>query len=123
MSSSSGTEMMGAGDDGGMIEGAAASPPVNPLLQVHALLRGRYWIAAILAVIGAVVGGAVGYRLQPLEYASSGIITMQPAGETLMYKRENGVPRNYDGWLESQMALIRSQRVISFAMEQAEWKA
>src|SRR6476659_9740244 len=78
MSSSSDNSMVTAGGDERDVIDAEAAAPVNPLVQMHALLRGRYRIAIILAVLGTMAGGFVGYRIQKPMYTSTGIIRIKP---------------------------------------------
>ena len=117
-----------AGSDGeqdaAVVDGAPQAP-VNPLLQVHALLRGRYWIAAILAVVGIVAGGAIGYRLQKPMYTSTGMIRVKPYLTPVMGNNndQSGAMPYFDQFVGSQVALIRSTRVINHAMQQPDWKA
>src|SRR4051794_28122550 len=58
--------------------GTPAGPggPPTPLKKVHRLLRGRYFIAVILALIGAVAGGAAGFLSQKPGYSSTGTIAI-----------------------------------------------
>ena len=107
--------------------GDAAGEPgaqVNPLMQVHALLRGRYWIAVILAIIGAVIGAPLGYRWQNPTYTSTGMIRVKPyVPRVLNDNDQNGAMPYFDQFVASQVALIRSRRVIDHAMQQPDWKA
>ena len=97
---------------------------VNPLLVMHGLLRGRYAIAITLAVIGIVAGGLAGYRIKTPAYRSTGMIRVKPIIDRILYKNEdNGVLPMFDAFVETQMALITSQRVIDQAMQADEWKA
>ena len=58
--------------------GAPAGPgaPQAPLKKVHRLLRGRYVLAAVLALVGAAAGGAAGYFSQKPGYGSTGTISI-----------------------------------------------
>ena len=62
--------------------GTGLGPPLGmgasatPLKKVHRLLRGRYVIAFVLALIGAAAGGAAGYLSQKPSYGSTGIISI-----------------------------------------------
>src|SRR5688572_17302702 len=63
---------MDSGDQGG--GGAAA----NPLLLVHALLRGRYHWAVLLGLALAGAGAFVGYKATVPVYQSQGVIRIKP---------------------------------------------
>ncbi|HYO07778.1 MAG TPA: hypothetical protein VER17_02295 [Tepidisphaeraceae bacterium] len=104
----------------------AERPPeqANPFLQVHRLLRGRYWLAALLCVLGGGLGGYAGYRVREPLYQSTGVIRIKPSLPRVLYQiDQNGVMPMFDAFIESQVALITSQRVIDVAMQHPEWKA
>jgi capsular polysaccharide biosynthesis protein len=111
--------MVVAGDEGA-IEGAVASP-TNPLTQVHALLRGRYWVAIILAIVGAVAGGIVGYKIQKPMYTSTGAIHFKPSLPRILNDQTPLMPM-FDAYMGTQVARVRSRRVIDYAMQQSVWK-
>ena len=106
------------------VETSAESPAVNPLLQIHRLLRGRYWLAALLMVVGASAGGYVGYRITEPTYESTGLIRIKPSLPRILFQNDqNGVMPLFDIFVKSQVALMRSQRVIDLAMQHPEWKS
>ena len=96
--------------------------PANPLLVVHALLRGRYAWATALAVLGVVIGGPLGYVLQKPEYKSEGVIQVQPYRQVPLESGTGAMP-GFEQFLQAQAALIGSKRVTAEAMVQPEWKA
>jgi Mrp family chromosome partitioning ATPase/uncharacterized protein involved in exopolysaccharide biosynthesis len=103
--------------------GTDAAATVNPLAQVHSLLRGRYWIAAILFVVCGTVGGYVGYKVQEPVYTSTGLIRVKPNLPPILYQSDqNGLMPMFDAYMASQVALITNRPLIEFAMEQREWK-
>lgn len=103
---------------------ATTTPTANPLTTVHSLLRGRYWIAAILVVVGLGVGSFVGYRLKPPVYRSTGLVRVKPILPRVLYQSEqNGVMPMFDTFVDSQVSLLESQRVIDLAMQADEWRA
>jgi len=124
MSSNSSDNMMNADlGGGGGVDGEVVAQPVNPLLQIHALLRGRYWIAIILGLIGAIAGGAIGYKLQRPKYTSTGIIRIKPNKERILYQNDqNGIMPMFDAYMGSQVSLIRARRIVDNAMQQPDWK-
>ncbi len=102
----------------------AAEKPANPLLVIHSLLRGRYWLAICLAILGAAIGAPIGYLTQKPTYQSVGVIRVHPILPAILYQTEqNGVMPMFDAFLASQVAQIQSRRVIDQAMLQPEWKA
>ncbi len=102
----------------------AEEASVNPLAVVHGLLRGRYWIAITLAVIGLAAGGVLGYWVKTPTYRSTGMIRVKPIIDKILFENEkNGVLPMFDAFVESQVTLLTSQRVIDQAMQADEWKA
>ncbi len=93
------------------------------LRRVHGLLRGRYHWVLLLALI---FGGAAGYysyqSWEPL-YASKGQIRIAPIVPRVLYSVEdNSMMPAYEGFIDSQMALMRSSRVVDLAMQSEEWR-
>src|SRR4051794_2985264 len=83
--------------------GGTDAPPANPLVQVHSLLRGRYWIAIPLALIGLAIGAPVGYRLTKPIYKSTGAVRVKPVLPRVLYQNEqNAVMPMFDSFMESQ---------------------
>jgi len=102
----------------------AAAPAPNPLLLVHSLLRGRYHWAILLGLILAGVGIFLGYKLPPVKYRSSGLIRVLPNKQKILYtNEENTVMPMFDAFVESQVSLINSPRVLDYAMQNPEWQA
>jgi Mrp family chromosome partitioning ATPase/uncharacterized protein involved in exopolysaccharide biosynthesis len=94
----------------------------NPVIFVLSLLRGRYVLAIVLAVLGAGVGGAMGYLSQRPIYESTGLIRIRPNLSRILYQTDqNGIMPMFDSFVESQVALINGERVIRMAMEDREW--
>jgi succinoglycan biosynthesis transport protein ExoP len=106
---------------GGQVPAVQAA---NPLILAHSLLRGRYWLAISLALIGAVVGAPAGRFSATPEYKSVGVIRVQPILPKILYQTEqNGVMPMFDAFIAAQVAQIQSRRVTDEAMLLPEWKA
>lgn len=102
----------------------AAVPAPNPLLVVHSLLRGRYHWAILLGLVLAGIGVVLGYKLPPVKYRSSGLIRVLPNKQRILYaNEENSVMPMFDAFVESQVSLINSPRVLDYAMQNPEWQA
>lgn len=102
------------------MEGGAA--PENPLLLVHKLLRGRYLIAILLAVLLGPVGAAIGYLAVQLEYTSTSTIRIAPVLQRILFQSdENSIPM-FDSYLQTQVSLIGSRRVMDMAMQSETWR-
>lgn len=113
--------------EGELVEINDVPPPAaapNPLFQLHSLLRGRYPWAILLGLILAGVGGYLGYKLPPVKYRSSGLIRVLPNKQRILYvNEENAVMPMFDAFVESQVSLISSPRVLDYAMQNPEWQA
>ena len=95
----------------------------NPLVMIHECLRGRYLLAFALMVVGGLMGAAVGWKLSPPIFATTAQIQIKPILPRILYQNEQNeaIPR-FDAFVESQLSLIRSNRVIDAAMQRPEWK-
>jgi Mrp family chromosome partitioning ATPase/uncharacterized protein involved in exopolysaccharide biosynthesis len=101
--------------------GVATAP--NPLLVVHSLLRGRYLLAIVLALLGAAGGAGFGYFVQKPSYQSVGIIRIKPSMPNGLLIGQDRVMPAFEAFVKSQQAFLLSERVISKAMEKPEWQA
>ena len=98
-------------------------PPVaNPVAVVHSLLRGRYLVAIAVLLVGLIGGAAGGYFVQKPQYQSVGLIRVRPILPRILFESEqNAVMPMFDAFIESQVSLMRSQRVIESAMGSNDW--
>jgi Mrp family chromosome partitioning ATPase len=118
MSISSAVEGDAVGSD------VAGDPPFNPFSQIHRLLRGRYWLAVLLALVGGAGGAYIGYHATQPTYQSVGLIRIKPILPRILFQNDqNGAMPMFAAFVESQVALIKSQRVIDVAMQHPEWRA
>ncbi|MCY2954891.1 MAG: hypothetical protein NTU53_23415 [Planctomycetota bacterium] len=100
------------------------APAPNPLLILHALLRGKYKWAVPLALVGAILGSSIAYLVSGPKYRSAGLIQIKPTLPRILYNSEqNNVMPMFDAFVESQVMLIRSQRVLTMAMQNPDWKS
>lgn len=105
-------------------QSTAAAPAPNPVLVIHSLLRGRYHWAILLGLVLGGIGVVLGYKLPPIKYRSSGLIRVLPNKEKILYtNEENSLMPMFDAFVESQVSLINSPRVLDYAMQNPEWQA
>ena len=91
--------------------------------RLHALLRGRYHWAVMLALTGIAGGICAGYFLPPVRYRSTGLIRIKPSVKRILFPSEqNAVMPMFDSFMESQVALINSARVLDYAMQNPDWQ-
>lgn len=89
---------------------------------IHALMRGRYRWAILMAVLLGVPTGWEGYRLGKAIYRSQVPIHVELSERRVMYyDEEKGELPQYESFIETQMALIQSQHVIDLAMKNPGW--
>ncbi|MGN6370710.1 MAG: exopolysaccharide transport family protein [Phycisphaerae bacterium] len=109
-------------DPGSGLPGAA-SQQVSPLKIIMTLLKGRWKWAISLAVLGALIGGILGYFLaNKPEYRSVGIIQIKPYVPGVFSNEANPIPM-FDAYIDSQLVIIQSRRTIDMAMQNPDWRA
>lgn len=118
-------------DQAGTAEPAADAPssavPARrgnaELQRLHRLLRGRYKWAVLLSLCFATVGAWGGVRLGQKTYQSFGILRLRAVLPKVMYAiDEKGALPMYEQFAETQVTLLRSQRVADKAMEDPLWQ-
>lgn len=101
----------------------AALNKVNPLLKLHQLLRGRYHWAIILSLTLGTLGAMAGHFLVKNDYQSKGFIQIKPVLQKILYNNEqNNVMPMFDSYVDTQVSLMESPRIIEMAMGSATWK-
>lgn len=105
--------------------GAPTEEPEESLgKKIGRHLRGRWGVALVLALLLAAGGAAAGFFLYPVEYRSVGLIDIAPVMPRILYNTEQtDVIPMFDAYVESQVAKLRSRRVIDQAMRSDEWRA
>lgn len=100
---------------------APVNPQETPLALVHAHLRGRYGLTVILAIVFAVVGGAVGYSFFHQGYQSNGLIEIFPVIPTP--ETADLIMPLYMQYVQTVVTTLKSETVIKEAMKDPNWKA
>src|SRR2546430_1188157 len=103
-----------------MALGAALAPPPSPMRKVQRLLRGRYLLAVVLALLCGLIGAAWGWKSQNPKFSSDGIIWIKPVIPAIT-SNDKTIPF-YDRFVQSQVNLIPSGRVLDRAIQRPEWK-
>ncbi|MBN4061120.1 hypothetical protein JYU15_01660, partial [bacterium AH-315-I18] len=87
------------------------------------MLRGRWMLVAMLALIGAIAGGFAGYTLPEPIFRSEGIIEIKPVVARILTSDESKDLRaQFNGYIGQQVALINSKEVKLKAMLRDEWQ-
>lgn len=108
-------------------QASGGAEPAEPgigetLMRLHVRMRGRYLLTLILAVLLAVGLGYAGYMQGGRTYRSIGQIRIVPTLPRVMYATEDkGVMPMFDSFVQTQVSLIRTQRVIDLALEDPSW--
>lgn len=98
-------------------------PAENPLLLLHKFLRGRYLIAIGLAVLLGPIGATIGYMSVQLEYTSTSTIRIAPVLPKILFETDaNSMVPMFDSFVQTQISLISSRRVIEMAMQSETWR-
>ena len=102
-------------------ESRSEKPPEPPVRFIHRRLRGRYRLAALLAALLATVGGTVGYFAVPTKYMSTGLVHIEGAAPAILYPtQENKVPPMFDAYVASQVAFLRSWKLLAAAVNRPD---
>src|SRR4051812_12314825 len=91
------------------------------LYQLHLLMRGRYPLAIALSVVLATAGAITGYKMGKKTYQSSATIRIAPTTPKVMYNTDEQRNDHYESFVDTQMAMIHSRRVIEMAMTLKPW--
>jgi len=98
----------------------ALPPQASPMRKVQRLLRGRYLLAVSLAILGAIFGAIYGYQSQTPKFSSDATVCIKPVIPSIL-TNDKTVPF-YDKFVQSQVNVIASQRVLEKATHSPEWK-
>lgn len=94
---------------------ASESDPVRIVLR-H--LRGRIPIAVALGIVLAAAGAVVPWLVMGPVYEARGLIRVAPTGQVILFRVEDNLPLpHYDSFVNTQVSLITSRRILAAAME------
>jgi Mrp family chromosome partitioning ATPase/uncharacterized protein involved in exopolysaccharide biosynthesis len=99
----------------------SAPNPLEQLLKVHLLLKGRYGWAAGLSATFSIIGIVIAYFVAVPLYRSVGIIKILPVMPRVL--EQTSLMPMFDAFLQSQISLISSRRVVDLAMTNPDWMA
>ncbi len=98
--------------------------PESPLRVIHCALRGRYRVAALLALVLAATCSIVGYNATSPKYTSRGLVHVEPTLPTILYPTEESrVPPLFDAYVAAQTAYLESGRLLAEAVDRPEMQA
>ncbi len=95
----------------------------DPWRKIHGVLRGRYHIALILAVILSMMAAGMGYMSADVNYASEGVVQIKPVLQRILYRDEqNTLLPMFQQHVRSQIRVIQGPQVLEKALVSDEWK-
>ena len=104
-------------------EGAGSADGMN-LRRLLQLMRGRYWIAITLSIVLAGAGAFAGFSRGKKTYESVGLIRVIAVVPRVLYNTDDkGMLPMFDSFVDTQVSLLRSQRVLDFAVADPQWTA
>ncbi len=97
--------------------------PRHPLMTLHMLLRGRYWLALVLAAGGMLVGAPIGFKAMKPSYRAEARVQVEAYKVPVINDTylSSMIPM-FDSYMESQIEALRSPSVVKLAMEDLRWK-
>jgi succinoglycan biosynthesis transport protein ExoP len=94
------------------------------LIKLHRMMRGRYLWAIGCAIILGGLGAAAGFKAGQKTFKSTGQIRVMPVVPKIMYSTdEKGTMPMFETYVEAQASLLRSQRVLDKAIDDAAWQS
>ena len=88
------------------------------------ILRYRARSILILGVIGAAIGGAIGRHFGQRQYQSEALVRIPYARQGMDPHDGDAMPMElFEAFLQSQMAVLNSRRLVVLALQQPPWKA
>lgn len=101
-------------------EAADGAPPTSAVHILHRALRGRYFIAAGLAITLATAGVLAGYNLTVPKYKAAGSITIDPTiRATLHPVPENEQIPMFDTYVDTEAQYVTTDRTLNLAISSA----
>src|SRR5262245_40928303 len=85
-------------------------------------LRGRWIWALLLGSVLGVAGAYCGWKIPTVMYRSSGWIEVNPTISKDIVAGKDEVHPMFDTYIESQVTLALSRRVVDMAMDSPDWR-
>lgn len=101
----------------------ATDSPAVLVRRIHRLFRGRYAITILLALVFAAAGGYAGYIATEPQFRSEAKVHIKPMMDRVLFETENNnLMPMFTNYVRTQAEHLRSQRVVSMAMQSDAWK-
>ncbi|MCL2640436.1 MAG: hypothetical protein FWD53_06300, partial [Phycisphaerales bacterium] len=105
-----------------LIKSENAASQEHPVAFARRLLRGRYLWAILLGTLLAMIGGIGGYKSSVPKYKSTGQIRIQAVIPQPLRGGDTAMPM-FESFIQTQMAILQSQRTLDMAKQSPEWLA
>ncbi len=100
-----------------------ATDGTTPLFtRLRLMLAGRWRLTMLLVVLFGGGLGFLGWRMGQRVYSSHALLRIAPLADHFALGNHPGPSENYDAFMDTQLQLIHSRRLIDKAMDSAEWK-
>lgn len=99
---------------------AAGGGEESPFRKLHKLLRGRYLLAFVLALLGAAGGAAAGYFSAKPVLKAEAMIEIRPV---IIDPNNDKVMVMFSSYIQSQIATLMSDTLVRQAMRDPRWQA
>jgi len=97
-------------------------PEMDLYAKVLFALRGRWWLAAVLAIVGGSVGAYFGYRYKPMTFRSEGLIQIAYSRPKVLHDSDQGQSlQMFESHLGAQTQVITSRNVVEQALATPTW--
>jgi len=123
-----GSRIRGVEQSAAFVDEYYASPPSSSgggeLQKLHHLMHGRYFLTLALAIVLGGVGTWAGFKSGDKYYQSVGQLHVLSEVPKILYTVEDNATLNdADPFVDEQIAILQSQRVMEAAMDDKRWVA
>lgn len=107
----------------GVVLPSAQEDSGDRLRKLQIMLAGRYHYAAILVILGIIVGGFGAYKFVKPVYQSEGSVQVEQFSSTALPGTEEQLIRNLESYILAQIEMLTGGEIITDAMRSEKWRA
>ena len=102
---------------------AKSRPPMDPYLLLRRALRGRYGWVILLALLGSLLGGFVGWKVGGPAFRSEGLVRIIYARGAVDTDTDQNKPMAlYEAFMRTQEVVLGSRRIVASALAHPSWQ-